>query len=99
VTPSDEEAENYIRRKIERLPLWLGGRIRRLRQGGRFWLRLSTAFLLIVGGLLWFLPILGLWMLPLGMFILADEIPPLKRWLAGMAIRAERWWNRLRRGE
>jgi hypothetical protein len=34
--------------------------------------------LLICGGLLGFLPILGLWMLPLGLLLLAEDVPPLK---------------------
>jgi hypothetical protein len=50
--------------------------------------------LLILGGLLWFLPVLGLWMLPLGLILLIAEFPVLKRWLVHMAMRAERWWNR-----
>jgi hypothetical protein len=34
--------------------------------------------LLICGGLLSFLPVLGLWMLPLGLLLLAEDVPPLK---------------------
>jgi hypothetical protein len=34
--------------------------------------------LLICGGLLGFLPILGLWMLPVGLLLLAEDVPPLK---------------------
>jgi hypothetical protein len=34
--------------------------------------------LLICGGLLSFLPILGLWMLPVGLLLLAEDVPPLK---------------------
>lgn len=36
--------------------------------------------LLICLGLLGFLPILGFWMIPLGLAVLATDIPPLKRW-------------------
>ena len=35
---------------------------------------------LIFLGLLGFLPILGFWMIPLGLAVLATDIPPLKRW-------------------
>jgi len=41
--------------------------------------RLIAAILLILGGFLWFLPILGLWMLPLGLLLLAEDVPPLRR--------------------
>ena len=35
--------------------------------------------LLILGGVLSILPILGLWMLPLGLILLAEDIPALHR--------------------
>jgi len=35
---------------------------------------------LIFLGILGFLPILGFWMIPLGLAVLATDIPPLKRW-------------------
>jgi hypothetical protein len=35
--------------------------------------------LLIGGGLLSILPGFGLWMLPLGLLLLAEDIPPLRR--------------------
>jgi hypothetical protein len=72
----------------------LGNPIVRLRQNGRIWVRLLASVLLILGGLLWFLPVLGLWMLPLGLILLIAEFPVPKRWLVRMAMRGERWWNR-----
>jgi hypothetical protein len=42
--------------------------------------------LAIIGGVAGFLPILGFWMLPLGVVLIALDIPPLRRrvlaWLA-----------------
>jgi hypothetical protein len=35
--------------------------------------------LLIIGGCLSILPVFGLWMLPLGLILLADDIAPLRR--------------------
>ena len=35
---------------------------------------------LICLGILGFLPILGFWMVPLGLAVLATDVPPLKRW-------------------
>ena len=49
-----------------------------LRQIGRE-LRILFGILLIIGGLLGFLPILGFWMLPLGAIVLAREIPAVAR--------------------
>lgn len=37
--------------------------------------------LLIACGFVGFLPILGFWMIPLGLAVLATDIPPLQRWL------------------
>lgn|GEM_PF-593721 len=37
--------------------------------------------LLMFLGLLGFLPILGFWMIPLGLALLATDIPPIRRWL------------------
>lgn len=94
VPPTDEQAERYISGKIDLLPQWLATPLHRLRNGDRLWPRLLVGVLLIIGGVFWFLPIVGLWMLPLGMIILAEEVPPLRRWLVGVAMRGERWWRR-----
>lgn len=42
----------------------------------------------ILFGILGFLPIIGFWMAPLGLALLASDIPPLERWLAGKLRRA-----------
>ncbi len=47
------------------------------------WLRALLGSLLVLGGLLGFLPLLGFWMIPLGLAVLATDIPPLKHWLRG----------------
>jgi hypothetical protein len=39
-----------------------------------------AGLLLILGGLLSFLPILGIWMLPLGLLLLAEDLPVLRSW-------------------
>ena len=38
-------------------------------------LRLGLGLLLCLGGLLWFLPVVGIWMLPLGIAVLSVDIP------------------------
>ena len=50
------------------------------------------ALLLIAGGLLSFLPVLGLWMLPLGLLLLAEDVPPLRRASDRVLDRVERRW-------
>lgn len=44
-------------------------------------LRLLLGLALIVGGVLGFLPVLGFWMVPLGIMVAALDIRPLIRWL------------------
>jgi hypothetical protein len=56
-------------------------------------LRILLGMALIVGGLFSFLPVLGLWMLPLGFVILSIDVPFIRRWWR----RALVWWERRRR--
>jgi hypothetical protein len=52
-------------------------------------LRISVGILLIIGGLLGFLPILGFWMLPLGVLVLSYEFAMIRRWRRRGAV----WWG------
>ena len=55
-------------------------------------IRLPLGIVLICGGILSFLPILGIWMLPLGLLLLAVDLPPLQTPIAWAIIKGERWW-------
>ncbi|NHO57932.1 hypothetical protein GOB86_12865 [Acetobacter lambici] len=55
-----------------------------LREPRQKWLRLPTGVLLIAGGLFSFLPVLGLWMLPLGVALLAEDFALCRRICARM---------------
>jgi hypothetical protein len=72
-------------------PASIGWLSRRIAKG----LRIFAGILLILGGLLGFLPILGFWMLPLGVLMLARDIPAVARWVE----RLKRWWHARRRQE
>lgn len=52
---------------------------------------------LILGGLFSVLPVLGLWMLPLGLILLALDVPHLQRPVAAALIRFRHWRRRRRR--
>jgi hypothetical protein len=65
-------------RLIGRLPRRGRAAVHRLRQPSSFWIRTPAGVLLVCGGVLGFLPILGFWMLPLGLALLADDVPPLR---------------------
>lgn len=45
----------------------------------RRWLRRAVAVLLVLGGVFGFLPVLGYWMLPLGLALLAVDFPAARR--------------------
>ena len=63
-----------------------------LRRPSSRYARIPLAILLIVGGILSFLPILGLWMLPLGLLLFAQDVPFLQKPMARMLGWIERKW-------
>src|SRR5215472_14133949 len=67
-----------LERLLNRLPKRVHSTVRYVRQPSARWLRIPTGVLLTVGGVLWFLPIAGLWMLPIGLALLADDVQPLR---------------------
>jgi hypothetical protein len=93
---SDQEIEAYIQQKIALLPEWLQRIVRWLHRPEARVVRWVAGIAFICGGLLWFLPVLGLWMLPLGLILIAEDIPPLKRWLVRVSIALEERWHRWR---
>lgn len=59
--------------------------------------RIPVGILLILGGIFSFLPILGIWMLPLGLLLLALDIAFLRTPIAAAIIRGTRRWMNWRR--
>ncbi len=59
---------------------------------GSRWLRLFLGVLFVLGGLVGFLPILGFWMIPVGLLILSVDIPWVRRKRRRLAV----WWGRRR---
>jgi len=80
----------------------------RLKQTEKVWLRRTAGVLLMIGGMLGFLPVLGYWMFPVGLALLAVDIPWARRWYRRMYVawgrvlgqklrRLENWWAAKRR--
>lgn len=89
---------NRLLDRVERqLPAFAAHLLRWLRAPSSRWLRVPIGSLLVLGGLLSFLPVLGLWMLPLGLLLLALDIPPLRRPTRRGLLCAERRYARWRR--
>jgi len=90
----------HDRLEIDRHFAWFESRLPRrpaqfvgwLRKPSSRYARIPLAFLLIVGGIFSFLPVLGLWMLPLGLLLFAQDVPMLQKPLAQMLGWVERKW-------
>jgi len=89
---SDEER---LERLLDRLPNRIAGAVRFLRKPSGRWLRLPAGLLLTFGGVLGFLPLVGFWMLPIGLALLADDVPLLRslrsRWLQWIERHRPHW--------
>ncbi|SMD06967.1 hypothetical protein SAMN06297251_12347 [Fulvimarina manganoxydans] len=57
-------------------------------------LRIALGVALCIGGILGFLPVLGFWMIPLGLIVLSVDVAPVRRFRRRLAVR---WENRRRR--
>ena len=66
----------------DHMPVWVGRNLKRLRGKRAVWVRVPAGVALIGGGVLSFLPVLGIWMLPLGLALLAQDIPVIRRPMA-----------------
>ena len=59
-------------------------------------LRILLGTVLFICGLLGFLPVIGYWMIPLGLVVLSVDIPIVRRWRRRVEVRFGRWWQRRR---
>ena len=58
-------------------------------------IRIGIGILLIAGGVVGFLPVLGFWMIPLGLLVLSIDLPIVRRWRRQLTV----WWHRKRGDE
>jgi len=70
--------ERRLEQLIDRLPSGFRSTVRSLRRPSGCWLRIPAGVLLTFGGVLGFLPIVGFWMLPIGLALLADDVQLLR---------------------
>jgi len=94
------ESDMIDERPLHRLLAGLPGPVRRavewLRRPSAGWVRVPLAVVLILGGFVGFLPILGFWMLPIGVLLLAEDLPVLKRPTLRALGTVQGWWDRRR---
>jgi fatty acid desaturase len=77
------DANDKFQRELDtlegHLPKWALGAFQRARAPGAVWIRSLVAIFLIIGGILGIvLPVLGFWMVPLGLALLAIDLPFLR---------------------
>jgi fatty acid desaturase len=96
----DKSDRSDLDTQFERLEKMLPGGMRRfvhwLKGPSSRWVRIPLAILLIAGGFVGFLPILGFWMVPLGLVLIAQDIPFLRKPVARLIAWGIDRWERSR---
>jgi len=93
-------ADARLERQFERIGRQVpatAGFLRWVRKPHMHIVRIPLGLLLILGGVFSFLPIFGLWMLPLGLLVLAVDVPGLRRPVGNAIVRLQRWLATTRR--
>ena len=67
---------------------------RRIRVPQQRILRVTLGLVAVAGGIFGFLPVLGFWMLPLGLLILSIDFPPVRRFRRIATVRLVGWLKR-----
>jgi hypothetical protein len=93
---TQDRLNRYFAMIDRRVPTKVSQFIQWLRKPSSFAVRLVVAFLLIVGGFFSFLPILGLWMLPLGLLFIAQDVPLLQKPVVKALTWVEARWQLLK---
>ncbi|MBN9335183.1 hypothetical protein [Devosia sp.] len=98
MTSKSAQRLNRLFDKLERrIPTAAADWLARLRRPGARWVRIPLGILLVLGGIFSFLPVLGLWMLPLGLLLLALDLIFLQSPVNSAILRGGRWWTTWRR--
>lgn len=98
--PALNETDARLDRQFDRIARQVPasrGFLNWVRKPGLHIVRIPLAIILIFGGIFSFLPVLGIWMLPLGLLVLAVDIPPLRRPVADAIVRLQRFISKAQR--
>jgi hypothetical protein len=85
--------ERRLRRQIDAIANGVPGLrspVSSLVEGRLRVIRIPLGILLVLGGFVGFLPVLGFWMLPFGLLLLALDLPALRPTVNALAIRSRR---------
>ncbi|MBR0698055.1 hypothetical protein [Bradyrhizobium lablabi] len=98
---------DFYKKEIDRHFAWFEARLPAgparflgwVRKPSSRYVRIPLAILLILGGIFSILPVLGLWMLPLGLLLFAQDVPFLQKPIAKMLGWAVRKWSERERAK
>lgn len=82
MTDPQTELDRHFAWIAGKLPPRGGAFVHWLREPSSRYVRVPLSLFLILGGILSFLPVLGIWMLPLGLLLIAQDVPFLQPPLA-----------------
>ncbi|ODT81048.1 MAG: hypothetical protein ABS76_13190 [Pelagibacterium sp. SCN 64-44] len=94
---SRERLNRQFDRLQQRIPDAGARLLARLRRPEARLIRIPLGILLVLGGIFSFLPVLGLWMLPLGLLLLALDLVFLQGPVNNAIVRGTRRWSVWRR--
>jgi hypothetical protein len=86
------ELDRHFARFEDKLPPRPARFVGWLRKPSSRLVRMPLAALLVVGGVFSILPVLGLWMLPLGLILIAQDVPVLQKPMVQSLGWVERKW-------
>ncbi|KKC34859.1 hypothetical protein [Devosia psychrophila] len=92
-TKSHARLNRQFDRLQKRIPQAAARLLERIRQPGARLIRIPLGILLVFGGIFSFLPVLGIWMLPLGLLLLAIDIVYLRGPVNTAIVRGTRKWS------
>ena len=98
--PVDSKGSRRIHRQFDRIQRKVPFSARLLewlRRPGARLIRVPLGMLLVLGGIFSFLPVLGIWMLPLGLLLLALDVALLRAPVSFAIVRGGRKWTTWRR--
>ena len=93
IVPEGKRALRLAFKRLDQeVPERLSRVFRWLRHPASRLIRVPVGILLVLGGVFSILPGLGIWMLPLGLLLIAYDLPVLRRPVARFTIWGAEWW-------
>ena len=97
MSKSRQRLNRQFERLQRRIPSFAANWLERIRKPEARFIRIPLGILLVLGGIFSFLPVLGIWMLPLGLLLLAVDLVFLQGPVNLAIVRGGRKWTTWRR--